>query len=100
MANGKQFDHGRHSVPVTYTLGVYSAIVKGDGNPAPFFINAEVAGVVTGKLMDSAADTTINVGPGTNPDLFISITETGTTATNLHAVYSGLPPTITIKVNE
>lgn len=94
------YDHGRHSVPIAYTLGVYSALTDSKGNPIPFLINAEGAGVITGKLEDSLVDTTVNVSAGTNPDKFISVTETGTTATGIHAVYPYKPATTTINTEE
>jgi hypothetical protein len=90
------YDHGRYSVEITYTTGVYSAEIDGNGNPIPFFINAAEAGVVVGKLEDNLTDETIAVTAGSNPDKFISVTETGSTATGLRAHYPYKPASTTL----
>lgn len=94
------YDHGRYAVEITYTGGVYSALTDGRGHAIPFLINAAEAGIVVGKLEDSSDDADINVTPGTNADKFISVTETGTTATGLQAIYPYKPATTTIKTTE
>ena len=94
------YDHGRYAVEITYTAGVYEALTDGRGNPIPFLLNVEEAGTVEGTLEDASADVTISVAAGTNADKFISITQSGTTATGLLAVYPYKPATTTIKTTE
>lgn len=53
---------------------------------SPTAILVGVAGNIVGKLLDDASDITYPVQAGMNPLRFLSITESGTTATGLVVV--------------
>ncbi len=70
----------RKSQTVAFTDGLFTATIQ------PTAIVVGVAGDVIGQLLEDTTDRTFKLGAGVHPLRFKSITESGTTATNLIVV--------------